>query len=120
MAKAVFRCQVCMSVAATLELIAAPEALSGKLVLAGCLWESSTEEVKGQFVRSLQQALTTHDAQLVHTLNPMWAPFYCPQCQRVYCVKHWKITPHFDSDLAGWYDSSHGICPKGHRRLVDD
>lgn len=120
MAKAVFRCQVCMNVAATLEVAAAPDAPSAELVLEGFLWERSMEAVKAPVVRGLHHALTTHDAQLLHTLNHMWAPFYCPECQRVYCVKHWNITPHFDSDLPGWYDSSHGVCPKGHRRLVDD
>lgn len=120
MTKAIFRCQVCMNVAATLELAAAPEAPSGELVLTGFLWEGNTEVVKGHLVHSLHQALTTHDAQRLHTLNPMWAPFYCPQCQRVYCVNHWRITPHFDSDLPGRYSSSHGTCPKGHKRLLDN
>lgn len=108
-----------MNVAATLELAAAPDAPAGQLVMEGFLWESSAETVKGPTLRSLHQALTTHDAQLLHTLDPMWAPFYCPQCQRVYCVNHWHIMPRFDSDYAGWYDGSHGTCPKGHRRLVD-
>lgn len=120
MAKTVFRCQLCMSVAATLELAGAPEALSGELIISGFLWDSNKETIKGQAIRSLHQALLAHDAHRVHALNPLWAPFYCPQCQRVYCVKHWHITPHFDSDLAGQYASSHGTCPKGHRRMLDD
>jgi len=120
MAKAVFRCQLCMSVAGTLELVAPVEAQSGELHLDGFLWEHSTEQVKSPTLRVLYEALTTHDARQIHTLNPLWVPFYCPQCQRVYCVKHWRITPHFDDDFAGWYDSSHGVCPRGHRRLVDD
>ncbi|HZY41007.1 MAG TPA: hypothetical protein VFF59_03315 [Anaerolineae bacterium] len=120
MAKAEFRCQVCSSMAAVLELAVPADAPAGELRLEGFLWECSTEMVKGQTVRALHHALTMHDAQQIHTLNPMWAPFYCPQCQRVYCVKHWHITPHFDDDFAGWYDSSHGVCPRGHRRLVDD
>lgn len=120
MAKAEFRCQVCMSVAATLELAAPADAPVGELRLAGFLWERSLEPVKGQTLRALHLALTTHNAQKIHALNPLWAPFYCPQCQRVYCVQHWQITPHFDADFAGWYDSSHGVCPKGHRRLIDD
>ena len=120
MAKAVFRCQLCMSVAGTLELIAPGETLAGELRLEGFLWEHSVEQVKAPALRALQQAVLGHNAQQIHALNPLWVPFYCPQCQRIYCVKHWRITPHFDSDFAGWYDSSHGVCPKGHRRLVDD
>jgi hypothetical protein len=120
MVKAVFRCQLCLSVAGTLELTTPTGATTGELRLTGFLWEDSTEQVKGPTLRALQHALTTHDVQQLHLLNPMWAPFYCPQCQRIYCVKHWRITPHFDEDFAGWYDSSHGVCPRGHRRLVDD
>jgi hypothetical protein len=118
--KAVFRCQVCLSVAATIKLTIPPGAQHGQLELDGFLWKHSTEVVKGRLVQAVQQALSTHDAELLHKLYRMWAPFYCPQCQRVYCVRHWHITPHFDHDLPGWYDSAHGVCPKGHRRLVDD
>ena len=120
MAKVVFRCQVCMSVAGTVELVAAPDAPTGELMLEGFLWQRHTETIKGRTVQMAHQALTTHDVRLLHTLNQLWAPFYCPQCERVYCVKHWRITPRFDDDFPGWYDSAYGVCPKGHRRLVDD
>ncbi len=50
-----------------------------------------------------------------------WASFYCPQCARVYCRKHWHIEVQFDDDgLPGWYDCTYGTCPQGHRRIVDD
>ncbi len=120
MAKAVFRCQLCLSMAGTLELDAPADAPAGELRLDGFLWNHSTEQVKGPALRALHQALSAHDAQQLHLLNPMWAPFYCPHCRRVYCVKHWRVTPHFDNDFGGRYDSSHGVCPRGHRRLIDD
>jgi hypothetical protein len=120
MSKAVFRCQVCLSVAGTIELNAAPDSSAGQLMLEGFLWKSSTETIKGRTVQLVHQALTAHDAHALYSINRLWAPFYCPQCERVYCVKHWSITPVFDDDFPGWYDSSYGICPKGHRRLVDD
>ncbi len=120
MARAIFRCQVCMSVAATVELAAAPNALTGQLILEGFLWNRSDEMLKGRTIQMVYHALTAHDARLLYTIDQLWAPFYCPQCDRVYCIKHWHVTPQFDHDLPGWYDSSYGICPKGHRRLLDD
>lgn len=119
MAKAVFRCQVCISVAATVELKAAPDNSKGMLIIEGFLG-NSTETIKGRTIQLVHQALSAHDARLLYSIDRLWAPFYCPQCERVYCVKHWIIVPVFDDDFPGWYDSSYGTCPKGHRRLVDD
>ena len=82
MARAVFRCQLCLSIAGTLELTAPAEAPASELRLEGFLWEHNTEQVKGATLRTLHQALIMHDVQQIHTLNPMWVPFYCPQCQR--------------------------------------
>jgi hypothetical protein len=120
MAKAVFRCQECMNIAATVELAVPSDAPAGELILEGFLWKRNTETIKGRTVQLVHQALATHDVRLLHTLNQLWAPFYCPQCERVYCLKHWHITPRFDDDLPGRYDSSYGTCPQGHRRLVDE
>ena len=43
---------------------------------------------------------------------------YCKECGKIYCGKHWETKMVFESD--GWYDCTYGICPKGHRKMVDD
>ena len=45
------------------------------------------------------------------------APFYCPDCGQNYCRADW----HTDVlDDEGFYDCTMGICPGGHRYMVDD
>ena len=43
--------------------------------------------------------------------------FYCPECDNVYCEKHWVLNPVWDE---GFYDYTEGICPEGHERILDD
>jgi len=45
------------------------------------------------------------------------APFWCRHCQRSYCQDHWTTTVIMDD---GFYDSTDGICPAGHRQMLDD
>ena len=47
-----------------------------------------------------------------------FAPFFCPQCDRCYCGKHWRRWDVFESD--GWHDSIRGVCPRGHERMLED
>lgn len=42
---------------------------------------------------------------------------YCPECDKIYCKKHYHITEEWDE---GFYDCSYGTCPEGHRRIIDD
>jgi len=42
---------------------------------------------------------------------------YCPECDRIYCHSHYNVQREWDE---GFYDCSHGTCPSGHRRLIDD
>jgi hypothetical protein len=42
---------------------------------------------------------------------------YCPQCDRIYCYIHYNVRREWDE---GFYDCSHGTCPQGHTRLIDD
>jgi len=42
---------------------------------------------------------------------------YCPECDRVYCEKHYNLSAVFDD---GFYDCSYGTCSEGHRRKLDD
>ncbi|MBZ5521260.1 MAG: hypothetical protein LAP21_03280 [Acidobacteriia bacterium] len=42
---------------------------------------------------------------------------YCPACDRIYCRTHYNVCEEFDE---GMYDCSRGVCPQGHKRIVDD
>jgi hypothetical protein len=43
--------------------------------------------------------------------------FYCPDCDAMYCERHYRCIPQWDE---GFYDYTLGICPEGHERIVDD
>ncbi len=42
---------------------------------------------------------------------------YCPQCDKIYCGEHYNTVQNFDD---GFYDDTHGTCPQGHTRMIDD
>jgi hypothetical protein len=42
---------------------------------------------------------------------------YCPDCDRIYCRTHYKVTEIWDE---GFYDCSKATCPQGHSREIDD
>lgn len=61
----------------------------------------------------LQDVLARADAAWLHVMNPKWAPFFCGECQHVYCDKCWTLedVPHPD------YPDSPALratCPEGH------
>lgn len=42
---------------------------------------------------------------------------YCPECDRIYCGKHYTTSVSFDD---GFYDCTDAVCPQGHSRTIDD
>jgi hypothetical protein len=42
---------------------------------------------------------------------------YCPECDKIYCWEHYDAREEYDD---GFYDCTYGICPKGHKRMIDD
>ncbi len=42
---------------------------------------------------------------------------YCPECDKIYCREHYNAVENFDD---GFYDDTHGTCPQGHTRMIDD
>jgi hypothetical protein len=50
--------------------------------------------------------------------STLWnvTPFYCPECGLNYCGRDWDISVHF---ILGFQDCIMGICPSGHRHIVD-
>lgn len=68
--------------------------------------------------RRLQKALKGRDVRSLFEQNLEFAPFYCPVCHNCYCEKHWVFWDVHDGD--GWFDSTRGVCPSGHERMLSD
>lgn len=77
-------------------------------------------EIVGETPR-IERCLTHHQLGEVHqALRDAQADgldYYCPSCNAVYCAAHYPTLPDFDE---GFYDCSRAVCPKGHRRVMDD
>ena len=43
--------------------------------------------------------------------------FYCPDCDKIYCRKHYSVREKFDQ---GFYDYATGTCPNDHERNIAD
>ena len=118
--RAEFLCAQTGVVAAVVELT------DDQLVQAGFLGRI-TETVPAHFVEPVRAALIAANAAALYGLNAFWAPFYCPDCRAVYASAMWNMDMQFedakDDPLGGmpnWYDCTYGVCPHGHRRLIDD
>jgi hypothetical protein len=50
--------------------------------------------------------------------STLWnvTPFYCPECRLNYCGRCWDISVEF---ILGHHDCIMGVCPGGHRHIVD-
>lgn len=65
-----------------------------------------------------QMALSKGIVQTLYEIDIEFTPFYCPRCQKCYCKEHWRYWDVDDED--GWYDSTQGVCPAGHERMLSD
>lgn len=109
-----FHCAQCSAVAATLTLNE-----QNQLIQDG-FFGVSTESIAPSALPALAAAIQAADVAALYRLDQFWAPFYCPACKQVYCYNHWLIQVQFDDEFPGWYDCTYGVCPQGHRRLIDD
>jgi hypothetical protein len=110
-----FHCAVCQTLAAKITLNN-----DDWLITEGFLGEVK-ERISTERGLALQWALEDESAFHLYGLERLWAPFYCPECDAVYCKDHWRMQMEFEDDpLPGWYDCTWGTCPHGHRRMVDD
>jgi hypothetical protein len=119
--RASFPCSLCNNIAGIVEILPPghPQSLSkenGTIRISGFIGEERIVLSKSAEV-ALQRCLAAADALSLFNVERLWAPFYCPSCARVYCIKHWTVVPEYDEDF---FDHSHGYCPKGHRRLIED
>lgn len=69
--------------------------------------------------RQVRDVLTADppDPGALHAIGWELAPFWCRGCQRCYCTDHWQGIVIMDE---GFYDCTEGVCPAGHRQLIDD
>lgn len=111
-----FHCAVCGALAAALSLDA--EGVYAHTHYMGAITERASADDRS----ALALAIAAVDPGAIHALNKLWAPFYCPECEKVYCGDHWRVEMQFEDEegLPGWYDCAYGTCPNGHRRLIDD
>ena len=117
--KASFHCSLCNSLAGTVELLPVthPDALSKKPTIAIKEFIGTEHVVVSGNLSRLEAALRNSDAAALYKIERLWAPFYCPECPRVYCRSHWHVLPVYDGDF---FDCSYGYCPEKHKRLIED
>jgi hypothetical protein len=119
--KAAFQCSLCGNTAAVVEILP-PEherSLSNNhstIRVSGFIGEERVV-LSESSESALRACLARADSAALYALEQLWAPFYCPACDRVYCVKHWTVVPEYDQEF---FDHSYGYCPEGHRRLIED
>lgn len=53
----------------------------------------------------------------LHAIDWELAPFWCRKCKQCYCREHWMPIVIIDE---GFYDYTDGLCPAGHRQILDD
>lgn len=76
-----------------------------------------TAHVSEQIYYQVQNFIHLQDSQNIYAIDREFAPYFCPQCDRNYCDKHWLRETLYDE---GFYDAEYGICPKGHRKMLFD
>lgn len=106
-----FACSECGESAGRLVLVHDHLLRAGLIGLASFDLSSSSE------LETVRAAIQTRDLAMVRGANAEFAPFWCGQCERVWCRAHWKTEVMFDD---GFYDATYGTCPAGHRQLLDD
>ena len=125
-AKAVFKCAQCGEVAARVALVLdEPVPGESSSSRSGLIAESEffgdwEQVVLAAGLRPVADALVDEDAAALYQVDPLWAPFFCPECRASYCHEHWSMTVIFDEEWTSWYDYTEGTCPRGHKRMVDD
>ncbi len=117
MRRAAFDCSLCGERAGSL-------VLEGRGRSAKVLRESFTSTLTlpvGPALRGpLRAALEAADARALYELDFELAPFYCPQCDAIYCGAHWQRWDVWADDHPAWHEEIRGRCPRGHERMLED
>ncbi|HYM63014.1 MAG TPA: hypothetical protein VEZ11_19155 [Thermoanaerobaculia bacterium] len=112
-----FTCAMCDREAGHIRLAGSP--LSSQLQR-WSFTSTLTAVVPAEQFSALRSAIEQRDARRLYELDLEYAPFFCPQCDAIYCGAHWKRWDVFDKDDPSWHDSIRGQCPKGHERMLED
>lgn len=115
-AAAEYTCTLCGAVAGRVEVVPSPTSPGKRLVhsVFYAMWQEASPNATYSHA---VEALRGGDPRALWALNAEWAPFYCPECNACYCRVHWLEQLEFDE---GFYDCTHGTCPEGHTRMLDD
>jgi hypothetical protein len=112
-----FTCGTCDKEAGHIRLFGS---LSSSYVRRTSFTSVLSSAVPAEQFSELRSAIEQRDARRLHGLDLEYAPFFCPQCDAIYCGDHWKRWDVFDEDDPSWHDSIRGRCPKGHERMLED
>lgn len=119
-AHADFQCSLCDKSAGTVELLLPihREALSkSQTIFINGFIGNERVVLSDDQAHAVKAALQRADPLALYQVDKLFAPFYCPNCVRVYCLQHWTIIPVYDGDF---FDCSYGYCPENHKRLIED
>ena len=113
-------CGVCGEVAAIFAL-GIPDVEDRELLVYSGITKSTT--LDGDDAPRIVSWCASHQISRIHAYVKRYPAMargldaYCPACDSVYCRAHYAIT---EERMGGSYVRSHGQCPRGHRRTVDE
>ena len=126
-----FRCAACGEVAAVVRLIPAGTAVNmgppigaesydrDGVVVDYWLGTTSWRRLDPAIWARIEVILAADqpDPAALHRIDWELAAYWCRDCQRCYCRDDWQKTVVWDGPF---YDYTEGICPAGHRYMIDD
>ncbi len=116
-AEASFLCSVCSKEAGRIRLLG--DASSAE-IRRESFTSALTSVLPSEHFDGVRTAIANRNVRALHLLDLEYAPFFCPECDAIYCGEHWEKWDVFDEDEPHWHDSIRGRCPKGHERMLED
>lgn len=119
---AIFRCGACDTVAATVTLVAPgrPDPRLGTVLARDAQLSIDGGPVSITLApvpaEQVEAALASGDGAALFALDPEYAPFWCPRCKASYCREHYAPQQVY---VQGFPISVRGVCPKGHKRVLN-
>jgi hypothetical protein len=112
-------CSVCGKVSFVVQITVPPWGDAEKLVISGICAQQAFDL---DFASRAFLLLDAGDLRGLYALVQEAGNFpgidaYCPECDAIYCREHYNAEEEYDE---GFYDDTHGTCPRGHRRMIDD
>lgn len=112
-----FVCSICGSAANLVQVLAIGKNINiiGSGYLGKVEFNHSQKDMP-----SLIGVIMSGDPKVVHDYDLEFVPCYRPTCDALYCEGHWHHCVKFDEAELWWRDLVQGICPHGHRRMLED